>query len=334
MGEPTYFEYVLNNHSNKPFFVEEGGDYRSGRKISFKVLIIYSENDTLKKRELWGAMGGYLTYKKVLPKESRKFKLFLPVWGDIEKPGTYKLVVSKKFKIAPESPFHKKDNPEIQIVPKESTTTFTVIKDKKRMWEYIDTLVASIKKETRGRIISGGGFKPGEKSYKPLSRELTERLRYLNEIKDERIVPFFVECFREKKHLNAAKANSLLAQFPQNDLAFETLKYAAQGEVNSKCYVTEDSISIVWTSGDIRQTALLGIMKRNDDSAVDFLNAKINDDYPCERYMIVLTAKNRMSESNTMKIYKNFLNDKHKAVRRRAKEELEMLMGKTKTNKK
>lgn len=133
LGEPSFLYFVLSNHSDAPVFVEEGGDYRSGRKISFEVFIITPEHDTLPWPELWGDMGGFVGYQKILPGESRKFKLFLPKWGKMETPGPYRLSVSKPFKIAPFNPFQREDYSQIQVVPKTSTTTFTVIDSPERL---------------------------------------------------------------------------------------------------------------------------------------------------------------------------------------------------------
>ncbi len=314
LGEPAFFEYVINNDSDEPIFVEEGGDYRSGRKISFSVFIISADNDTLKIRELWGAMGGLIGFNEVMPRQSRKFKLFLPMWGGIEKPGKYRLVASKKFRIAPENPFLKEDYSKVQVVPKESTTSFIVIDDNERLGEFIEHLVTEIKNETKGRS-----------TYQSTNERTYEHSRIVAEIADERIVPFLVESFREKKHMERAKVIRLLSKFSSNDIAFETLKYVAQGTENSKCFVSEDSINVVWSSGNIRQTAIQGIVKRNDEKAVEYLTAKKDDGYPCERYVILIRAKLFMSESNRIRIYNAFLSDKNQAVRRKAKEEYEKM---------
>jgi hypothetical protein len=325
LGEPTFFDYVINNNSNETIYVEEGGDYRSGRKISFKVFVISSENDTLKMRELWGGMGGFIRFHPISPGGSRKFKLFLPMWADIEKPGTYRLAVSKRFRIAPENPFLKEDYSTIQVVPKASDTTFTVVEDAEKLGKFIADLVTDIKEETQGRTVESGAFRTSRNTYISISEKLSDYMRFIEEIKDERLIPFLVESFREKKYIAREKSNYLLANFSKNDTAFETLVYAAQTEENTPCFVSDDSIGITWSTSYIRQNALQGIMRSDNDRAVHFLLSKKDDDYPCERYMIVIRAKYIMSESNAGKVYAAFLSDSNKAVRRKAQAELDKL---------
>ncbi|TXB56375.1 hypothetical protein FRY97_21845 [Phaeodactylibacter luteus] len=327
LGEPAFFNYVLKNNSDESIYVEEGGDYRSGRKISFNVYIISSDNDTLKKRELWGAMGGRIGFHEIKAKESRKFKLFLPMWGDIERADNYKLSVSKKFRIAKSNPFlsRKTNYDNTEIVPKESSILLPVIDNQEELGNFIYEMIEDIKEETKGRVIEGPGFKTGERTYKPMSERLAEYLRIIHELKDDRIVPFLIDCYNNNEYFTRNRAINYLSRYPNNENVLEVLIDASNGADNSKYEIFEDSISISWSSDYTRQVALLSIMKFKDEKAINYLVSKNDDDFPHERYMILIRAKFLMSEEDRLRIYHAFEDDEHLAVVKKAKEELELM---------
>jgi len=324
VGQPIFIEYVLTNNSNKSIFVEEGGDYRSGRKNSFEVYIINSNNDTLRKRDLWGFMGGLMTYHEIKPKASRKFKLFLPMWGNITNADNYKLSVSKDFPIAPSNPFIVNDFSIAEKVPKKSIISLPVVEDSIGLGEFISTMVKEIKAETKGRIIEGSKFKSGEHTYKSISPKLLEYQRIISELKDERIVPFSIECYIEEQHYSKNRVVNYLTQFPNNNEAFEILIAAAQGKDNSKYDLFEDSIGIYWSSSYTRQVALQAIMNSQNKKAIDFLFSKKNDEFPHERIAILTRAKGIMKSEDRLKLYEAFYGDSHKAVAKKARMELEL----------
>lgn len=327
LGEPAFFHFVLNNNSEESIYVEEGGDYRSGRKISFNVYIISSENDTLKKRELWGAMGGLIGFHEIKANESRKFKLFLPMWGDIEKADNYKLSVSKNFRIANHNPFlsKKRRNKNIEIVPKESSIQLPVIDNQKELGNFIATMIEEIKEETQGRQADYNGFKIDEGRYISLSEKLSEYLRIISELKDDRITPFLIDCYWNNEHLTVNRTINYLSSYSKSKDVLEVLIDASNGEDNSRHEIFEDSISFSWSSGYTRQIALLSIMKFEEDKAIDFLVSKKNDEFPHERYMILIRAKYLMNNENRLRIYHAFEDDEHLAIAKKAKEELELI---------
>ncbi len=327
LGEPAFFHYVLENNSDASIYVEEGGDYRSGRKISFNVHIISSDKDTLEKRKLWGFMGGLVGFHEIKPNESRKFKLFLPMWGDIEQADNYTLSVSKNFTIAESNPFlsTKKDDIYTEIVPKKSSIALPIIDNPKQLGDFIFKMIEDIKKETKGRIIEGSGFKTGEQTYQSISDKLSEYLRIISELEDERIVPFLIDCYIQKEHFSQNRVINYLSKYPNSENVLEILIDAANGIDNSKYKILGDSISISWSSGYTRQNALKTILKSENEHAIDFLISKKNDAFPHERYMILIQAKHLLNKERRLRIYQAFMDDKHSAVAKKAKEELEFM---------
>jgi hypothetical protein len=116
-----------------------------------------------------------------------------------------------------------------------------------------------------------------------------------------------------------------LSSHPKGEEVLNVLIHASNGEDNSRHQIFEDSISFSWSSGYTRQVALLSIMKFHEDKAIDYLVSKKNDEFPHERYMILIRAKFLMSKEDRLRIYHAFADDEHLAVAKKAKEELELM---------
>jgi hypothetical protein len=327
LGEPMYFHYVINNISDDVIYVEEGGDYRGGRPETFRVLVLTEKNDTVDARP-WFSVGGggMVRFHKILPRQSRKFELFLTSWVEIQKPGTYKLVASKDFRIALKDPFNTKSNSQLEIVPKESSTTLVVVEDQEGFGVFIEALIKEIRDSTNGHIIEGGYYRINEREYRRVSKRLTEKIEMIDDINDSRIIPFLDESYRKNKYIPQSTAIQILSKFSNEDTAFAVLKFAAQAPEQSSCFLSEDSIDYVINGSGIRPLAIDGIMKRNDTKAVDFLVAKKDDGYPCERVTILRRAKWALSKANRATIYMAYMTDKHKVVRSLAQEEYEKML--------
>lgn len=327
LGEPMYFQVVITNISDDTIYVEEGGDYRGGRTETFNVLALTEKNDTVDARD-WFSMigGGFVGFHEFLPRQSKKYDLLLTSWVEIQKPGTYKLVASKDFNLALNDLDITEDYTQIEIVPKESSATLVVVEDHAGFGVFMEALVKEIRDSTNGHIIKGGSYKINERESRMVSKRLTEKIKMIDDIHDPRIIPFLVESYRTNKYIPPSTAIWLLSKFSKEDTAFAVLKLAAQAPEQSRCFVSEDSIGFAVSGGDIRPLAIGGIMQRNDTKAVDFLVAKKDDGYPCEREVILIRAKRALSKANRATIYRAYMTDKHKVVRRIAKEEYEKML--------
>ena len=327
LGEPMYFQVVITNISDDIIYVQEGGDYRGGRPETFRVLALTEKNDTLDARD-WpnGDFGGISFFQKNLPRQSRKYELFLTSWVEIQKPGTYKLVASKDFHITLNGSISSENYAQIEIVPKASSATLVVVEDHAGLGVFMEALVKEIRDSTNGRIIDGGRYWINENERGEVSKRLAEKIEMIHDINDPRIIPFLAESYRTNKYIPPSTAIRLLSKFSKEDTAFAVLKLAAQAPEESRCLVSEDSIYFVVCGGDIRPEALRGIMQRNDTQAVDFLVAKKDDGYPCERSTILRRARWYLSKANRATIYRAYMTDNHKVVRRVAKEEYEKML--------
>lgn len=144
-----------------------------------------------------------------------------------------------------------------------------------------------------------------------------------NFINDKRIIPFLARSYLENLNLPRYKLIYLLKKFSNDSTAFSILKMASKGVENTLSTVTKDNINIVWTSTDIRQDALLGILAGNSDESLQFLVSKLNDEFPHERYMILVSAESISDENRVMKLCEAFINDENQIVKNKAKEILD-----------
>jgi len=201
LGEPQYFYYVMFNNSDKEVYVQNGGDYRGGMKHSFSVVITSIDGDTIPYLFDVGKMGGGLIgFDRIAPWGKKRFKLFLPNWGEIEKEGNYTIEVSKNFRLSPTQPKfiaakNKTDISRVVVVPLKSIKNFIVVKDDVKLGEFIQNLTAEMKAESNSYY------------------NKYEQRQLLRHVKDKRIIPFLEECRTTNKYLNLREVNRLLAQF-------------------------------------------------------------------------------------------------------------------------
>lgn len=134
-----------------------------------------------------------------------------------------------------------------------------------------------------------------------------------------------IDCYKNNEHFTQNRTINYLSQYPSSDEVLELLINASNGVDNSKHEIFEDSISFSWSSGYTRKVALLSIMKFKDEKAINYLISKKNDEFPHERYMILIRAKYLMDKEDRLNIYHAFKDDEHTAVARKAKEELELI---------
>lgn len=326
LGEPSFFYYVLTNNSKKSIFIEEGGDYRSGRKVSFNVFIISSENDTLTRQGNLGAWGGFIKFHKIKPKESRKFKLFLPMWGDIEEANNYTISVSKNFKISPFDPFPTKGYSKVEVVPKESTKKLYVVENYEKLGVFIENLINEIREEDHLSAVRWEA-KGRDKNKRSIAYKVRPLQRVVLKLTDDRIVPFLIESynFYDPKIFSYSAFDQLL-KFSDNNDVLQILKDATLVPDDTGCELPDDDLSTIWSCEKRRREALIGIMQSKNKTAMEFLLSKKYSDYPDERYLILDKAKYFLTKEERSRIYNAFKNDLHEIIAKKAKEEVAELV--------
>lgn len=330
VGQPTFVDFVLINNSAKSVFVEEGSGYRSGRQNSFDVRMVRNRTDTIEKIELFGFKGGRLSVREILPYEERIYRIFLPMWGVIEEEGVYQISIANSFHVSTTKSSNGDWNR--KITTKANAAKFVVVKDEMRLGEFIEQLVHSIEVETHGRVLDGIGYATGETALgldikEPASQKMLERMSILLEVNDIRIVPFLIKCYEENKHISRYKAVYLLANYPQYHTAFETLVKALYGPSSSKCTIKGDSIELVRTASDIRQTAIMGIMKSELPIAKSILKQLSSEEYLFEMYYVLMGGEDLLAHDDYLEICTEYALDSSPAIRKAAQRRRKSLEG-------
>lgn len=300
LGEPVFFDFVITNVSNDTFYVEQGDEFEipgAPWAESF-VFLVDEKQDTIQNSIGCAGYSFLIGFAKFEPGQKRVHHIFLPEWAEITQVGSYKIIAGNQFKATTDHLNYKESRSKATIVPKQEEAILTVVDNQQQLGEFINQLIIDIK------------------TAQPKDEYKYDRI--LEKITDERIIPFLSEAFLTNQFIKKEKANYLLSQFPCNDLAFETLKTAVQSPENARCFISDDSISLGWSSSYIRQNAIAGIMNRNDTEAVDFVISRKNSDSIAERYGILTRSTRALSPENAQKVCLAFLDDPHPAIRKKA----------------
>ena len=131
VGEPIWIHFKVMNQTSTDKRAIVGGDYRNalGRPDSFKVDIFDADGQRVAQPDIGLDMGG-ISHTEPLPaKKEAVFKLFLPHWATITKPGKYRMTIWRSLDVVPSEKDGGQDafalKPEKFTVAAE--TTFTVV---------------------------------------------------------------------------------------------------------------------------------------------------------------------------------------------------------------
>ncbi|HMR90315.1 MAG TPA: hypothetical protein PKD51_19270 [Saprospiraceae bacterium] len=316
LGEPFYVTFTIFNGSKIDVEIDQCKDsLLGGRLDNFDIKIINEHQDTSHVDRVPN------TYEKdkfdiLYATSSQKYQLFIPRWSAITKPGKYQIVVTKDIKISTQIRHVKNDKSmpkALKVITKEADASFIIIKDSVRLGKYINNLIEEIEAETEGRIVSYLGIEEGEESNIPMSKNLFENMEKLDELTDERIIPFLIRSYKYNMNLPRYRILHLLRKFAYNDSVYELLKIAA----NDICNCDDKNYNI-HNDRDIRQLAISIIISKNTDDALQFLLSKGNIDCFLERYWILLIAKNPFDKERLIKLCEAYQNDENKYVREKA----------------
>ncbi|MHC4956202.1 MAG: HEAT repeat domain-containing protein [Planctomycetota bacterium] len=210
VGEPLYLEFIIENKSGRDLHVMVGGNTRNrlGRTDRYRIETTNELGKRVPVPDAGPSMGGPSGPRKI-PSGGRYVKyLFFPNWAQIDAPGSYTVVCHRalNLNLATDLPrdWHKVkwfDQP-----TKLTTRVRVVPLDRERMGAVIDKLAAA--------MFDGYGG-PSERA--------TKSLAY---IRDERVIPPFLQALRTKYSVLMYAAVNALAQY-DSDAALEGVMWAA-----------------------------------------------------------------------------------------------------------
>lgn len=316
LGIPFYFHCSIKNISDDSLYVK---DMRTDYHSRFRVYVEPIKGDKLMHKFVGGGMSDLSGCIKLLPEESHRVKMFMNDWVSIDREGDFNVKVSTNYRLSEENPYVTKDFTKVKQLPTKIEKEITIINNEETLNQFIVELIKEIKDKTKGRINKEGDIKYG-KGRVYLDYNFMQKMKVFYELKSDKILPFLIESYEKKDYLSRQEIIAHLQKFSNKKEVLKILFKEANGKENTKSQVFKDSISISWSKSDLRQQSLIGIMKSNEDESLDFLLAKKNDNFPHERYMILLQAEYLMDKESRYKIYNAFKDDTNQVVARKAEE--------------
>jgi hypothetical protein len=306
LGQPFFIDLVFTNHSNETVTLQKKATFQKSQN---ELLIISSENDTTQVPEINLVKGicpcDVYNSLNLSPGESHSFPMLVDHSANIKKAGIYTAI----FSFSVDFVTSNYEGTYQVSAHRQGETTFTVLEDDPKLGIFIDDVANAIFNDYL--LQSGICCESQQKNY--------EYRMLLEAIDDKRVIPHLARAAKLPKMLPLYKTLDLLSRYPFDSTAFSVLKKAAKGPDDTYCaIIRDDSIQVNWEKTGNRQKAIKYIMARNDQQAIDFICTLNNQDFPCERYGILLNARQYFSEENAQQLYAFYLKDKHPAVRQKA----------------
>ena len=302
LGQPFFIYLVFTNHSNESATLQKKGPFLKSKD---EFLVISQDNDTTQMPEI--DLDKVISTRRnvIFPGAPIAFPIMVDKSANIKKTGTYTAAFSFSLDFIMENQVGT-----YQVsAHRQGKTTFTVLEDDPKLGIFIDDVANAIFNDYL--LQSGICCESQQKNY--------EYRMLLEAIDDKRVIPHLARAAKLPKMLPLYKTLDLLSRYPFDSTAFSVLKKAAKGPDDTYCaIIRDDSIQVNWEKTGNRQKAIKYIMARNDQQAIDFICTLNNQDFPCERYGILLNARQYFSEENAQQLYAFYLKDKHPAVRQKA----------------
>ena len=144
VGEPGWVFFDVHNDTNVDKRAIVGGDDRNGlgRPDSFKIVVTDDQEKPVTQPSILLDMGG-ISYPVEIPaKKSTRFKLFIPHWAVISRPGKYRMTIQRELDIVPSESDGGQNAFELkpEKIPVAAETILTIVPaDEARFGEMIKT---------------------------------------------------------------------------------------------------------------------------------------------------------------------------------------------------
>ena len=312
LGEPTYFYYVVKNHSDQDLQVVVGGDYRNGlgRPDSFRISVKSESGENVDQLKTGFGMGGFVGPKKIPAKGEYTFDLFLPHWATFEKPGEYSIEAKRILHVTKfgDEDWHDYTNLNFGKPASQAIESIKVKPKEVLVRANSSIKVEPLDQEKMGALIS----KLGRRMLEEKGEKVHSARRALLAIHDERVIPHFLKALETNNYSQKFGALRALEKF-NTDEAFEGLKKGMDtwpGDVDSP--------------GNIRHGAASALARSPHPGAIDFLLTRQNDPYSAVRNTIVQASK-KMKREDAFSMLKKMQEDKDERVRGEAHRYFKML---------
>lgn len=328
VGELPYLYMVLRNYTLETIHIPEGQIYYGDRDMTYEVICVNEEGKELQQEYSGGLNirnGPYISDAIPPIKGISMEKLPISSWVTIDKPGTYKITVSKKYNVYKKNPYGQAENPcnvcdyldskdttEVDYVIgslvfdppkrmyyffyKKATDRLTVLPyDESKMKKIIEKCIATVESDTAPR-----------EDKRTCKKQLTKT-------DNELVVPYFL---KKMDDFSKRRAMTVLGKFAYRDDVFEKLKQLANTgyEPYLKHYETIEKAKEV--AGYARKNALRTMIPCGEihEELVPFILSKKDDPYFGVRISVFSTLWYlKAPEVNT--IIEQYKNDSEERVR-------------------
>jgi len=308
VGEPAAVLFTLHNYSDADLQVLEGGDYRNklGRQNSFKVSVYDAGGAPVPQPDPEFGMGGIVGPRDIPAGGSYSFRLFLPHWAQIAKPGTYSMRAGKELVfLRTKARGFARDN--VIKVAVEVAATFAVVPvDQAKLGELINAI--------------GATLVAGRDDTWPDSPAM--RLAAIN---DERVIPWYAKAFATRSYEKKFAALTGLAKFNHAD-AFSVLQQGMEAKAADFGDAAGPAL-LEGSANNIRGAAASALSQSPYPGARTFLLSRRDDAYVGVRFTI-LHVLGKMPSAEALPILEEMAQDKDWRVSQEAKRYIGLLRAK------
>ena len=302
---PTWFSFTIHNDADRDLLVQLGGDNRNalGRPNTFKIAVTDPDGKLVAQPDAGGDFGGISWMHKIPARGKHDVKLYLPRWATFETAGKYSISVKRTLKViyGPVEGALSDDQLAAIDVKAAGQIQVTPYNDKK-MGKLIDKL--------------------GTKLFKPNSDASEAAMRDLSNIRDERVIPYFIKGIETKRYSIQFGSLRALGQYDDEN-AFAALKRGMQLSADDVENVTKRKVANQLAI-NLRHVCAVALSSASHPDAIPFLLTRRTD--PSEAVRItILHVLGKMEPAEALPILREMAKDNVERVSNEAKRYIKVL---------
>lgn len=291
LGEPLFISFEVTNQSGEKLGLAVGGDYRNrfGRPDSFIVSVIGADDKALPQIEVVD-LGGMTGWEPIQPGATFTVRLFLAHWAVIERPGSYRIYVTRHMDFKSYGPSETEylsdasANTEITVVPA----------DENKMGEVINSL--------------------GSVMLDISNPQAVDSATALASINDKRTITYFAEAIRKFGDLQAAASH-------KGEYTIAARSIAALAKYDDDRALDALRSAMDSPSEDTRLNVAFALAESSHKSALDLLLKMQNDHFHSVRLKVAQRLRD-VKTKEAQDALRKLAKDGVKEVREAAKSSL------------
>jgi hypothetical protein len=308
VGEPVYLSFVVKNKTKRDLQVIIGGDYQNllGRPSSFTVQVTDEAGRAVPQPDAGQDLGGISGPQRIPSAGTYSFRLFLPHWATIDRPGHYTIVAKRTLKLS-----------EVALDPADWDRVGTSIpKEATAKLEVIPTDQAAL-----GKIIDALGRTLVANAHRTAADELSVALRAMH---DERVIPWLVKALRSDDYSLKFAALEGLSKF-NDERALAGLREGLRTTARDFDHTTTNAELYDQLAENIRYAAAIGLSKSPHPAALGLLLEQSSTGSFAVKNLVLQVLGTRMPKEQAIPQLRKMTTDSDPTIRDGAKRYLQML---------